>query len=275
VNIDLRTAINTISDVVQNRPPPIREVDQIYMKVADMAIQAEFVARRFNGMDVAFVGDGDGISLCVAHLRGQGVIDYAPKSIHVLDFDQRIVKAVMRFADHYRYEGVTAELYNVADPLPPMLLASKGAFYTNPPWGASNDGESVLAFLERGIEACGDNAVGIIVIADDAQLPWTQRVLRTVQSEIINAGFLVAEMLPEMHYYHLDDNPELRSCSLVVRRVEARTERADTKPLDTVRLKNFYGRNNPLRYKYILEQAPLNYGKAPEALYRVVPLEVK
>jgi hypothetical protein len=30
--IDLKAAINAVSDVVQNRPRPIREFDQIYMK---------------------------------------------------------------------------------------------------------------------------------------------------------------------------------------------------------------------------------------------------
>lgn len=63
MTFDLRNAINAISDVVQNRPPPLREFDQIYMKVADMVIQAEYVARVFDGKDVVFVGDGDGMCL--------------------------------------------------------------------------------------------------------------------------------------------------------------------------------------------------------------------
>lgn len=43
MKFDLRNAINSISDVVMNRPAPLREFDQIYMKVADMVIQAEYV----------------------------------------------------------------------------------------------------------------------------------------------------------------------------------------------------------------------------------------
>jgi hypothetical protein len=35
--IDLRAAVNAISDVAQNRPPPLREFDQIYMKTGDTA----------------------------------------------------------------------------------------------------------------------------------------------------------------------------------------------------------------------------------------------
>jgi predicted RNA methylase len=32
-------------------------------------------------------------------------------------------------------------------------------FYTNPPWGASNEGESVTVFMERGMEATHSNCV--------------------------------------------------------------------------------------------------------------------
>ena len=56
---DLRDAINGISDVVANRPSPLREFDQIYMKVADMVIQAHLISERFNGKNIIFMGDGD------------------------------------------------------------------------------------------------------------------------------------------------------------------------------------------------------------------------
>lgn len=96
---DLRKAINAISDVVHNRPPPLREFDQIYMKVADMVVQAEYVARVFNNKRIVFVGDGDGIALASAHLKAEGVIDYGPKSLTLLDFDERIVNSVRRFGE--------------------------------------------------------------------------------------------------------------------------------------------------------------------------------
>jgi hypothetical protein len=55
--IDLRSAINAISDVVQNRPLPLRIFDQIYMKAGDMVLQSEFVARWADGKKLAFIGD--------------------------------------------------------------------------------------------------------------------------------------------------------------------------------------------------------------------------
>jgi len=95
--IDLRAAINAVSDVVQNRPRPLREFDQIYMKTGDMVLQSELVARWADGKRVAFIGDGDAISVCVAYLRNRGIIDYGPSKMFVFDFDERICSAIERF----------------------------------------------------------------------------------------------------------------------------------------------------------------------------------
>jgi predicted methyltransferase len=275
-NYDLRDAVNAISDIVQNRPPPIREVDQIYMKVADMVIQAEYTARVLDGQDVIFIGDGDSIGLSMAHLRGEGVIDYGPRSILVVDFDERIVTAIARFAEKYEIRDViTSQLYNVVDPLPENIVGTKDAFYTNPPWGASNDGESVHVFVERGIEALKPNGLvsGVIVIADDEEVQWTQDVLRSTQRLAIEHKFVIGDMLRELHLYHLDDAPDLRSCSLLIRRltdVAAPVSRA----LEASRMYNFYGRDNPLTIKYIRDLHSLNYGKAPDNSYKIELLEV-
>src|SRR6267154_6055296 len=96
--IDLRAAINAISDVIQNRPLPLRIFDQIYMKAGDMVMQSEFVARWADGKKLAFIGDGDAISVCVAYLHSRNIVGYGPSRITVFDFDERIVAAINRFA---------------------------------------------------------------------------------------------------------------------------------------------------------------------------------
>src|ERR1700704_4419211 len=102
VEIDLRAAINAVSDVVQNRPRPLREFDQIYMKTGDMVLQSEFVASWADDKRLAFIGEGDAISVCVAYLKKRGIVDYGPSRITVFDFDERIVQAVKRSADKER-----------------------------------------------------------------------------------------------------------------------------------------------------------------------------
>ncbi len=270
---DLRKAINAISDVVHNRPPPLREFDQIYMKVADMVIQAEYVARVFDQKEAVFVGDGDGIALASAHLKAQGVIDYGPKSIKVLDFDERVVNSVQRFGEKLASKiTISADLYNVADPLPSAHFGAYDGFHINPPWGASNGGESVIAFLERGSQATKERSLGIVVIADDPDLPWTQSVLRDTQRRAHELGYVVAELQPQLHQYHLDDAPELCSCSCLFRRVVTDGMERSSAALAPTRLANFYGRGAPLRVRYIRELPTLNTGKEADLRYRVEKL---
>src|SRR5258708_2431747 len=97
--LDLRAATNAISDVIQNRPRPLRVFDQIYMKAGDMVLQSEFVARWADGRRLAFIGDGDAISVCVAYLQRRGILGYGPSEIVVFDFDERICSAITRFAE--------------------------------------------------------------------------------------------------------------------------------------------------------------------------------
>ncbi|SRR6266487_710575 len=264
--IDLKAAINAVSDVVQNRPRPIREFDQIYMKTGDMVMQSEFVANWARGKRLAFIGDGDSISVCVAYLHARGILGYGPSLTTVFDFDERIVSAINRFADHERLENLQAVLYNCIDGLP--LSKQYECFYTNPPWGASNNGASVNLFAQRGLEAtryCGE---GMIVIADDPQLSWPQEVLYQVQAFTSNSGFYVSRMMPQLHSYHLDDAPDLRSCNLIIKARPTNIERLGSEPiLDGARLDNFYGRDTTLRVRYVKEVKRLDYGRANEIEY--------
>src|ERR1700733_12856629 len=116
--IDLRAAVNAVSDVVQNRPRPLRVFDQIYMKTGDMVLQSELVARWADGKRLAFIGDGDAISVCVAYLHNRGIFPYGPSKITVFDFDERICNAMTRFADHERLDNLSSQLYNCLDGFP-------------------------------------------------------------------------------------------------------------------------------------------------------------
>ncbi len=270
--IDLKEAINAISDVVQNRPRPIREFDQIYMKTGDMVMQSEFVASWARDKRLAFIGDGDAISVCVAYLKGREIIDYGPSKIMVLDFDERIVQAIKRFADKERLEHLDATLYNCLDALP--SLPKFDAFYTNPPWGASNNGESVNVFTQRGIEAIGYEGDGLIVIADDEELEWPKQVLASVQRFSIDRGFYVSRMMPRLHLYHLDDAPYLHSCNLAISSLPDNGRHAESHPIDDPdRLKNFYGRSKAPRARYIRERKTLNYGMAHDDEYQLELME--
>lgn len=269
VRVDLRAAVNAVSDVVQNRPRPLREFDQIHMKVGDMVLQSEIVADWADGKRLAFIGDGDAISVCVAYLQVRNVLPFGPSMIRVFDFDERTVNAVMRFADREGIDNLDARLYNVLDAMP-----EEGAydlFYTNPPWGASNNGESVNAFAQRGFEAIGFEGGGMVVIADDDELDWPKGVLRKVQRYANEKGFFVSKMQRKVHGYHLDDAPDLKSCNLYFTALPNNAENAKpSEPLnDPVRLENFYGRSKEPRVQYIRERKRPDYGMAPDEEYKL------
>jgi predicted methyltransferase len=216
-SLDLRKAVNAISDIAENRPLPLREFDQIYMKAGDLVVHTEFVARRFAGREVVFVGDGDAVGLAMIHLMNEGIIQDGPQHVTVLDFDERMVNTIRRFAADYECENrIAAVLYNVVDPVPQQLVSQFGAFHINPPWGQHNGGESVVVFLERAIQMLSPGGLGAVVIADDSELPWTNQVLGRAQTNALQNGMIVEEMIPELHAYHLDDAPDLRSCALLL-----------------------------------------------------------
>lgn len=270
--IDLRAAVNAISDVVQNRPRPLREFDQIYMKTGDMVMQCEFVAKWADNKRLAFIGDGDAISICVAYLQKRMVLPYGPSKITVFDFDERIVGAVKRFADKERLEHLDAVLYNCLDSFP--QVASFDCFYTNPPWGASNNGESVNIFMQRGMESIEHDGHGMIVIADDEELDWTKSVLASVQKFALHNGFFVSRMMPRLHLYHLDDAPDLKSCNLMIGSTPGNRRSSNSKSItEPERLQNFYGQSKAPRVKYVLERKCLDYGKAHEDEYQFELLE--
>jgi predicted methyltransferase len=264
--IDLRSAINAISDVVQNRPRPLRELDQIYMKTGDMVLQSEFVAKWADGKRLAFIGDGDAISVCVAYLQKRQIISYGPSEIVVFDFDERVCGAVTRFADGEQLENLNAQLYNCLDPFPGPTHFD--CFYTNPPWGASNDGESVKVFMQRGMEATTYAGQGMVVIADDADLEWPKRVLANVQAYALSSGFFVQRMMPRLHSYHLDDAPDLKSCNLIFKALPGVKSAGPSLAItEATRLEHFYGRDNPPTVRYVREKKRLDYGKAPDDEY--------
>lgn len=248
--IDMREAVNVVSEVVQNRPKPIRAFDQIYMKTGDMVMQSEIIAHWSDGKKLAFIGDGDAVSVCVAYLMKREILEYGPTKITVFDFDERIVNAVKRFAEQNQLRTLDAVLYNCVDEFPEV--AGYDYFYTNPPWGASNDGNSVNVFAQRGFEAVGHRGQGLVVIADDTELSWPKHVLARIQEYGRGQGYFVSRMQSRMHEYHLDDDGELRSCNLFLEALPNNQPFEVSKSLNSEeQISNFYGSDNDLRVQYV------------------------
>ncbi len=204
------------------------------------------MSRWVDGKSIVCIGDGDAIGLTLVHLEAQEIFPRGPAHVHVLDFDERIVNSIKSFAQTFQIEEkISAELYNVADPLPSMHLGTFEAFYTNPPFGASNGGRSVKAFLQRGDEALASDGMACVVVADEPTLAWTAVVMKQVQNFLFENNFTITEMLPQFHRYHLDDTPELTSCSLMAVRHSNENVKPASEALPKEDFEKFYGANSP------------------------------
>ena len=212
----------------------------------------------------------------MVYLRAREILPYGPERVTVFDFDERICNAILRFADHERLGNLDARLYNCLEAFP--ALGEFDAFYTNPPWGASNDGESVIVFTQRGMEAVGFAGNGAVVVADDPTLDWPSRVLANLERTALDAGFYIQRVMPQVHSYHLDDAPDLRSCNVLLRSIgtSANVRAAVSLPItDPARLEHFYGHGSAPRVRYVRERLRLDYGKANENEYELQLIEVE
>lgn len=109
-----------------------------------------------------------------------------------------------------------------------------------------------------------------IVVADYPDFNWSQSVLMSTQKTLLENGFVIAEMVPQFHRYHLDDTPDLTSCSLVGRRLSFQPGVYSSRPLEGESLENFYGDHSPLRAGYVRD---LRRGsKLPSRDYKIEPL---
>ncbi len=212
--------------------------------------QVDLISEHVNQKSLVFIGDGDGISLSLAYLQEHGDVEYAVKSIKVLDFDERIVDAINNFAKtHNLVHIINAEIYNVSESLPQEHIGKYDFYYTNPPYGAYNGGSSIIGFMQRGLEATHANGESCIVIGDDRRYEWTRSVLHNVQKYLLNRNCIVYDFHPEEHTYHLDDAPDLKSCNMFALKLDCDIKESSPLPKET--LKDFYGRGQDLNIDYI------------------------
>ena len=68
---------------------------------------------------------------------------------------------------------------------------------------------------------------------------------------LLGNGYVLAELIPSFHHYHLDDAPELTSAGLIARRRGHEGVKRVSEPIAEEDLENFYGRHAPLEVRYV------------------------
>lgn len=238
--------VDLVAQVTQHpaRPRPIRKIDQIFMLPGSQLVQALLAIDYLKYRDVVFVGDGDCMGLVVAHLANRCVFK-GPSKIRIFDFDERILAFVELVIRDLRLppDLITVHRYNVRDPIDPRYAQAHDVFYTNPPYGSADDGKCGQLFLSRCMEFCKPApSWGMALLPFAHKEDWSRTAMLGIQNFLGAHGYVVSEMIREVHQYHLDDRPSLMSSNVVVDRVKNVTPPFAGKHFKDGEMPNFYGR---------------------------------
>lgn len=219
--MDLNHKIIDVLDAISySRPIPNREFDQIYMKASSMLEQVKYIDKFIMNKKIIFLGDGDGMSILLGVLGHQEIIN-ATSSISVYDFDERILFNIKKQLNEFCVTDIpfSYKLYNVIMPIQLEDTNKYDFFYINPPYGSKNMGISCKIWIDRCIDLCGEHCMGCVIIPYDSRSPWSITNMKNIQLYLLEKGFVIRDMLSYMHQYYLDDNPELKSATLIVEKV--------------------------------------------------------
>lgn len=258
-----RASVKVVSQV---RPPSLRSFDQIPMRPLDLIRQVKLMAPYLEGKAVVFLGDHDGTSLLLGIMSREHTCP-KPKSMLILDFDERLLVTARKLAIEYGFNDLLeTRLYNVFDPVPRDLAGRFDWFYTNPPYGCRNQGESARLFIARCCElACPQYAKGCIIIPDDENRLWTTTAMDATDYFLHQHGWTINEKLNQMHQYQLDDDQELASSVILVKRSSCGQPSSQAmdyagRRVDFSEIPHFYGLTvNPPYPRYIMADGRESY----------------
>lgn len=179
-------------ELVQGRPLPNLDFDQGFMTEQDVFARVAFLYERgdLEGQDVLILGDDDLFSLALASTR-------LPRSITVLEVDERIVKFIAKRSEEYHL-GIQVLEYNAAYAYP-LKEHSFSVFVTDPV--ESEKGLKVT--LSRGAQALqrgGALYFGLTTI-ESSWHKWYK-----VERMLLDMGFVITDILRRFSAYPDSDN---------------------------------------------------------------------
>jgi predicted methyltransferase len=252
-------------DVLRNRrPESLRRFDQIPMRSLDLLCQVKWIAPKLQNKSVVFIGDHDGTSILIGMLASKGIIS-PPSRLLMLDFDDRLIHVANNLSKEFKFNNIfSAQLYNVFDPIP-NGNGEFDWFYSNPPYGSNNRGNSACLFIARGIEHLKFRQMsrGCVILPMSNSRNWARVTINTVRKFLRDSNWLMREKFINTHKYHLDDDPELSSSaySLVPLKNETKWNHAYLgSRVPFVEFPNFYSGQDKRPYpRYIKNDGGLDY----------------
>lgn len=179
--------------VTKDRPKAIKDYDQGYV-ITDDTIRRVSLVHRFGDLenkDILIVGDDDLTSLALA-------ITGLPRSVKVLEVDDRLVHYINEKAESLGFSNVSAELYDVQHPFRDEIRKSYDVFITDPV--ETIDG--ITLFLSRCAEGLrGEDSTGYFGLThiESSRKKWYE-----IQGRLHEMGFVITDIIRDFHEYDLD-----------------------------------------------------------------------
>ena len=204
--------------VKNNRPKPRWRYDQVFMLEDSMIYQAKKYYKYLENKNIVFLGDGDGASIYYGLLLKYGLVKNV-NNITVLDFDERILNYHKKIynennlADYYKLSLLK---YNVLNPISINLKNKFDFFYINPPYGAFNNGNSIIAWIHRCLDLCSDNCMGCLIIPCDENYSWSVNNIKYIKKFFKEKGFNIIKEELNIHDYDFGGTSDLKSSTFIV-----------------------------------------------------------
>ncbi len=163
------------------RPTPLKKLDQVYMDEKSVMKTCIELGEIVRNKKLLFIGDDDLLSIYLSKF-------YDPKSTVVIDIDMRIIKHIKMLREKLSLKNLMVVKHDIRDPLPTHISNNFDIFYTNPPYGSKNNGDSCIAFIIRGLESLKLGGQGVFVIASSSEGQWASKVEIKVTEYVRNSG---------------------------------------------------------------------------------------
>lgn len=187
--------LNKFLEVTSNRPLPISDFDQGFVRPRDTIARLAFMYERgdIEDQEIFILGDDDLLSVAIG-LTGMA------KRVKVVEIDERITSFIRKFCKDFNITNIDVREYNVLEEIPVEDKNKYDVFVTDP----VETKKGLKLFVGRCIEALkGKGSAGYIGFTHrEASLnKWYE-----FQSFINEAGFVFTDILRDFSIYPEREN---------------------------------------------------------------------
>ncbi|MEO0087484.1 MAG: bis-aminopropyl spermidine synthase family protein [candidate division WOR-3 bacterium] len=207
INEDFQKILEKFKEIVKERPQPIVEYIQGYMKEEDVIRRTVFM-HSYNDLkekNILIIGDDDLLSVALALTK-------LPKRIVVLDIDKRLVDFLEEINKKYDLK-IEIFQYNISEPFPKKLKKKFDVFSCEPLETYSG----LKLFIGRGINALKKNGVGYFGLTiQEASYPKWQ----FIQKFINQSNGVITDMIKGFSSYPVNSYESFNCEEVLLKRLK-------------------------------------------------------